>query len=73
MPTTLAADPDGVYDHGTKFVEHGARLVAHWAGFGDLPSMRITSWRSAHTSRLADGVRSRYAGWKVGMMGIEPL
>lgn len=32
MPTTLAADPDGVYDHGTKFVEHGARLVGMVGG-----------------------------------------
>ena len=33
-------------------------------------SSRMTSCRSAHTSRLADGVRKRNAGWYVGMSGM---
>jgi len=33
-------------------------------------SSRMTSWRSAHTSRLADGVRNKNAGWYVGMSGM---
>lgn len=39
---------------------------------GDFPSFTITCCRSDQTSRLADGVRSRYAGWKVGITGMDP-
>ena len=39
------------------------------------PSTRITSCKSAHTSRFAAGWRSKYAGWNVGMTApplVEP-
>ena len=55
--------------------------LRHWNGHGDNPQNGLvggagqfwpssnarTRFMSSHTSRLADGLRNRYAGWKVGM------
>ena len=40
---------------------------AHGRASGHARARSITCWMSCHTSRLSAGLRSRYAGWNVGI------
>lgn len=60
--------------HELSVVEHPGAITA-MSGYllgSARPICRTTACRSSQTSRLAVGVRSRYAGWNVGITAIFP-